>query len=370
LLKLLTAEIFEMTSSNLQKPKRIIPIVLCGGSGSRLWPLSLWNMPKQFLRILGQRSLIESTLLRCRADVFDPRPIIVGSDSHGTILRQTIEDLGIEAEIILEPDRRDSCAAILAGVLVAAKRDPDAMIMVMAADHEIPDAIAFATAANLGAVAAAQGHLVTFGVKPQNPATGYGYILAGAALNATAVFKVARFVEKPNLETAQKYLDEGYVWNSGNFMFSASSVLEEAAQLAPDVLSAAKLAVNAAKFQDNAVLLNRDAFSKAPRISFDYAIMEKTGRAAVLPVGYRWSDIGSWDAVADMSPADEKGNVAVGKVELSNARNVFVHSQALQTIVIGCDDISVITTPEAVLVVRKGQSEKIKSVLETLAAKQ
>lgn len=355
-----------MTEISAPMSKGIIPLILCGGSGSRLWPLSRWNKPKQFLRLTSQHSLLESTLLRCRADVFAARPIIVGSQSHAKTISDAIHNLGIDAEIVLEPERRDSCAAIVAGVLVAAKRDPDALVMMMAADHDIPDAAAFANAASQAASAAAQGHIVTFGVKPLNPATGYGYILPGMAIPSTSVFSVSRFVEKPDIETAKHYMKHGYLWNSGNFMFLAKALLEDVSVLAPLIFAAISKAVAEATLQAGCVLLNKQAFAAAPRISFDYAVMEKTKRAAVLPVGYAWSDIGTWDAVASMSPKDAAGNYATGEVTIENSRNVYVNAQGVRTVVLGCNDISVITTPDAVLVVGKGHSEDIKRLLDAL----
>jgi mannose-1-phosphate guanylyltransferase/mannose-6-phosphate isomerase len=358
-----------MTTATTAAPKKcIIPLILCGGSGTRLWPLSRWNKPKQFLRLLGQHSLLETTLLRCRNDIFDDEPIIVGAEAHGHMLRETVADLGIQADIILEPDRRDSCAAIVAGVLAAAQRDADALVMMMAADHDIPDIAAFSAAANQAARAAEHGHIVTFGVKPLNPATGYGYILAGAQVPGSTVRKVERFVEKPNLETAKHYLEAGYLWNSGNFMFSASALLDDAARFVPQILTAVKDAVQGASQTANGLLLDKALFSTAPRISFDYAIMEKTARAAVLPVGYAWSDIGSWDAVAEMLPKNADKNVVIGQGKIEQSENVFVHSEDVMTVVLGCKDISVIATPEALLVVGKGQSESIKTVLDNLKA--
>jgi mannose-1-phosphate guanylyltransferase / mannose-6-phosphate isomerase len=347
---------------------KIIPLILCGGSGTRLWPLSRWDKPKQFLRLNGRHSLLESTLLRCQSDIFDTRPIIVGAQAHGTILHQTIRDIGVDGEIVLEPDRRDSCAAIVAGVLVATQRNPDALVMIMAADHEIPDAAAFARAAKTASAAAARGHVVTFGVKPLSPATGYGYILAGSSLTDSPVCHIKRFVEKPNLDTARHYVESGYLWNSGNFMFSAKALLEDVARLAPDIYAATSEAVAKASHVDEGLLLDKEAFAKSPRVSFDYAVMEKSSHAAVLPVGYAWSDIGSWDAVAEMSPKNADGNVSIGNVAIENSQNVFAHSEGVTTVVLGCNDISVIATPDAVLVVRKGQSENIKGVLDKLRA--
>jgi mannose-1-phosphate guanylyltransferase len=205
----------------------------------RLWPLSRWNKPKQFLRLSGEQSLMEATLLRCQNEVFDPsRPIIVGPQGHGVFLKQTIDDIVIKADIVLESDRRDSCAAIVAGMLVGARRNPDALIMVMAADHTITDATAFAAATFEAAVAAREGDLVTFGVKLRHPAIGYGYILPGPTLAQSAVCNVSRFVEKPELQTAEYYVKNGYLWNSGTFLFSIKSGCEEISALAPEIYAA------------------------------------------------------------------------------------------------------------------------------------
>jgi mannose-1-phosphate guanylyltransferase / mannose-6-phosphate isomerase len=344
--------------------KKIIPLILCGGSGTRLWPLSRWNKPKQFMRLYGQHSLLEQTLIRCKDIIFDARPIIVGAQAHAPMLKQATKDVGIDAEIILEPERRESCAAIVAGVLVAAKRGPKALVMMMTADHDIPDSQAFAQAAEAATSAAEQGHIVTFGIKPLKPATGYGYILPGGKIPDSAACYVQRFVEKPDRETAKYYLEHGYLWNSGNFMLSIRHLLQEISELAPDVLNATTEAVAKAEMKRDGLLLDKDAFFKSPRISFDYAIMEKTTRAAVLPVDYAWNDIGSWDAVAEISPEDGDGNSSSGIAHIKNSRNVYVRSEGVTTVVVGCEDISVITTPEAVLVVRKGMSENIKLVVD------
>jgi mannose-1-phosphate guanylyltransferase / mannose-6-phosphate isomerase len=355
-----------MVKSNTPLPQRIIPLVLCGGSGTRLWPLSRWYKPKQFLRILGKRSMIESTLLRCQKNVFDPRPIIVCGREHEKLLKDTIADLGIDADVILEPERRDSCAAVVAGAFVAVRRDLNALVMVIAADHDIPDSDAFAAAAKTAAQTAARGQIVSFGIKPTRPDTGYGYILPSLARDDFSVRKILDFVEKPNKEKAEQYISEGYLWNSGNFLVSANSLLEESAQLAPKTHAAVSRAVVLADQLDTGLLLNADAFAQAPLISFDHAIMEKSPHSVVLPVGYAWSDVGSWDGVAVLAPKNADGNSSIGQVVVEASHNVFVHSENMLTMVIGCSDISVISTPDAVLIVQKGQSEKIKSLIDLM----
>jgi mannose-1-phosphate guanylyltransferase / mannose-6-phosphate isomerase len=201
-------------------------------------------------------------------------------------------------------------------------------------------------------------------VKPLSPATGYGYILPGAALANSPVCKIQRFVEKPNLNTAKNYVENGYLWNSGNFMFSAKALIDDVARLAPDVYSATLEAVAKARRQDEGLLLDREAFAKSPRVSFDYAVMEKTAKACVLPVSYSWSDIGSWDAVSDHLAKDENENAIVGHGSILRSTNVTVHSENVHTAVIGCDDLVVVATRDAVLVAKRGQSELVKDAVK------
>jgi mannose-1-phosphate guanylyltransferase / mannose-6-phosphate isomerase len=340
----------------------IIPVILSGGSGTRLWPLSTEARPKQFLSFVGQRSLIEETLTRCEGTGFDPRPIIIGASAHRFLLAEAAQHCGIKADILLEPARRDSCAAIVAGALQAVSRNPDALVLVLAADHMIPDHAAFRQAAVTAATAAAAGKIVTFGVVPTSPATGYGYILPGADSQFKGCFALSQFVEKPNLATAERYLKEGYLWNSGNFLFKAATFLAEATEFVPEVYDAVKQSLTDSVRDEDFIRIEETAFSRSPRISVDFAIMEKTKKAEVFPVDYAWSDIGSWDSVAAMATTDDSGNAIIGRGHAEDGRNIYIHSQGKLTTVVGVNDITVITTDDAVLVIGRGHSEKVKAL--------
>ena len=312
--------------------------------------------------------MIQQTLLRCQGAGFDGRPIFVGADQHRFVLAEAAQGLGVVADIILEPMRRDSCAAIVAGALQAMTRDEEAIILVLAADHHVPDRAAFAAAVTEGVPAAQAGLLVTFGIKPRSPATGYGYILPGDAVLGS-VKRLQTFVEKPDVETAERYIAGGYLWNSGNFLFKAKSFIAEAKLLAPGLVAAVEAALKDAERDRDFLRLDATSFAASPQISVDFAIMEKTAKAAVLPVDYEWSDIGSWDAVAASLAADANGNAIVGDGVIEASRNVMVHSDGMLTTVLGCDDIVVVTTKDAVLVAKRGKTEMVKTLVDQLNAK-
>jgi mannose-1-phosphate guanylyltransferase / mannose-6-phosphate isomerase len=346
---------------------KVIPVILSGGSGTRLWPLSRSAKPKQFLSFDGGPTMIQQTLLRCQGAGFDGRLIFVGADQHRFVLAEAAQGLGVQADIVLEPMRRDSCAAIVAGALQAMARDEEAVILVLAADHHVPDAAAFAACVAEAVPAAEAGLLVTFGIKPRSPATGYGYIMPGEVV-AGGVKRLQKFVEKPDHATAVRYIADGYLWNSGNFLYKAKSFIAEAKVLVPDVVAAVAASLTAAERDLDFIRLNAEAFARSPQIAVDFAIMEKTARAAVLPVSYEWNDIGSWDAVAGSLPADANGNAIVGDGVVEASRNVFVHSEGMLTTVLGCDDIVVVTTRDAVLVAKRGATEKVKGLVDQLKA--
>lgn len=343
---------------------RVVPIILSGGSGTRLWPVSRATRPKQFLAIESERTLFQQTLMRCGRPVFEDRPIIVGSNHHRFLIAESLAEIGVAADILLEPVARNSCAAIAAGCLQAVQRDPDAIVLALAADHHIPDTTAFAAAVETGIDDAADGFLIAFGVRPDRPATGYGYICPGKPLKAAR--RVEAFVEKPDAKTAKRYLEEGYLWNSGNFLFRASAFLEELARLQPAILSAVKDAFLAAATDLDFVRLDVENFASAPSISVDYAVMEKTARAAVLAVEYQWSDIGSWDAVAGLIKTDDSGNGIIGSAEIVGGRNNLVHSPHILTTVVGISDAVIVTTRDAVLVADKAHVEDVKVLVERL----
>jgi mannose-1-phosphate guanylyltransferase / mannose-6-phosphate isomerase len=349
---------------------RIIPVILSGGAGTRLWPLSQPVRPKQFLDFGFGASLFAMTLRRCTAALFDPRPIVVASDQHKALVQDTLAQEGCQADILLEPMRRDSCAAVVSGALTAFARDPECLVLVVAADHHIPDAEAFRESVVDAADAAQAGWIVTFGITPTEPATGYGYISASRQVVGNTAHKIDLFKEKPNRETAADYVRQGFLWNSGNFLFRAKDFLTQAETLIPSVVHAMRSALEKGKRSDNTLVLDATSFAAAPRISIDFAVMEKTQRAAVAPATYLWSDIGSWDAVAktagDMRSALAQDSVAVGNSFTHASSNCFVTSNAQLTTVLGCDDLVVVVTKDAVLVTKKGQSDAMKPMLEQL----
>jgi mannose-1-phosphate guanylyltransferase/mannose-6-phosphate isomerase len=348
------------------KLPHIIPVILSGGSGTRLWPLSRNAKPKQFLSFGGGPTLIQQTAQRCQGEGFDPRPIFVAAEAHRFMVAEAAAEIDIQADIMLEPMRRDSCAAIVAGALQATARNKDALILVLAADHHIPDIAEFQKAVRSAAPAANDGWLVTFGIKPKSPHTGYGYILPGEATGAGPVARVARFVEKPNLKTAESYVTQGYLWNSGNFLFKASVFLDETRKLAPGIVEAVDASLQHAQADLSFLRLTGEDFAKSPQISVDFAVMEKTARAAVLPVDYAWSDIGSWDAVAKSGVADRDGNVVVGRGVAEASHNVMIHSEGKLTTVLGLDNVVVVSTRDAILVAAKSATEKVKDLVAHL----
>lgn len=346
---------------------KIIPVILCGGAGTRLWPASRDSYPKQFLSFGGKRSLFQETLARVGGDGFD-RPIIVSGNDYRFLVAEQAHAIGVKPDIVLEPLRRDSCAAIAAAAAVARKRDPHALMLVLAADHVIPDVDGFNQHVMIGRVAADAGRIVTFGIRPTFPATGYGYIRPGTALaGAPGVHELAEFREKPGLDTARRYLADGYLWNSGNFMFRASVFLDELETLAPDIHGPALLAVSEARADLDFLRLDTAAFAAARSQSVDYAVMEKTRLSAVVPSSFSWSDIGSWGAIADMASPDENGNSSHGDAMFENAHGCYIYSPETLTSVVGLENVVVVTTRDAVLVADKSKSEEVKALVGRLA---
>jgi mannose-1-phosphate guanylyltransferase/mannose-6-phosphate isomerase len=348
------------------KQPLIIPIILSGGAGSRLWPLSRAARPKQFLKFGSEYTLFQNTVLRCKGAIFDPRPIVVSGESQRFLVAEDLLEIGSAADIVLEPMRRDSCAAIAAGCLVALKRSPDAMVLVLSADHIISDQHEFDAAVAAASIDAAAGFLTTFGVRPYAPATGFGYIKLGKQLRGDGAFEIEKFVEKPDLETAAKYVSEGYLWNSGNFLFRAVSFIEELKRYAPLVFSAMELALEKAQRDSDFIRLDETEFARSQQISVDYAVLEKTERAAVFPVHYNWNDIGSWDAVFDTLTKDASGNAIAGEGYVLGGSNNLVESHARFTALVGVDDLIVVTVDDAVLVTKRGKAEMLKALIATL----
>jgi mannose-1-phosphate guanylyltransferase / mannose-6-phosphate isomerase len=347
----------------------IIPVILSGGAGVRLWPLSRAAKPKQFLQIVGNHSLIQQTVMRCSGSEFDQNPIIVSGESQRFLVAEDLRSINVHGEIVLEPMRRDSCAAVAAGCLVALKRSPDAMVLVLAADHLIVEKEKFVSAVLEARVDAEKGYLTTFGIRPNQPATGYGYISPGSRLRVGGSFLINKFVEKPDQKTAETYISEGYLWNSGNFLFRAAAFIGELKLHSPAVFAAVDQSVRKATKDSDYLRLEPDAFSRSPQISVDYAVMEKTEKAAVYAVNYQWNDIGTWDAVHDILGKDERGNSKQGRAVVVDGQNNLAYSSGPLTTLVGVEDLIVVTTADAVFVGRRGDSEKLKKLVAELKAR-
>jgi mannose-1-phosphate guanylyltransferase/mannose-6-phosphate isomerase len=346
-------------------PSPIIPILLAGGAGTRLWPVSRDALPKQFLPLIGERSTYQETLLRVADPMFASPIVITGPNFHFFARRQA-EEIGVKATVAIEPLRRDSGPAIAAATALALARDPDAVVLALAADHIILDPEAFRATCMKGRAAAEAGKIVTFGIKPTEPKTSYGYILPGQPVGDTGVRTVERFVEKPDAATAARYVHDGYLWNSGNFLFRADVLLAEIRRLEPEMGQAIDDAVARATTDLGFLRLDPDAFASSPQKSIDYAVMEKTDRAAVVEGSFRWSDIGSWDALFDITPRDADGNVLQGPVVSMDTTDCVVHSDGRLTTLIGVTDLVVVTTSDAVMVVPRARSQDVRELVAKL----
>jgi len=328
-------------------------------------------LPKQFLPLIGDKSTYQETLLRVRDAMFAPPIVITGPNFHFFARRQA-EEIGVDATIVIEPMRRDSGPAIAAATMVASRRDPKAVVLALAADHIIPDVDAFRATCQAGRVAAEAGRIVTFGIKPTEPKTSYGYILPGEMIGE-GVFAVKSFVEKPDAATAARYVREGYLWNSGNFLFRAAVLLSELKRLEPEMAASVDAAVATASNDLGFVRLESGAFSRATQKSIDYAVMERTDLAAVALGDFLWSDIGSWDALYDIAPPDSKsrdaaGNVLQGSVVTMDAKGCVVHSNDRLTAVVGVNDLVVVSTSDAVMVIPRARAQEVRELVDKLKA--
>lgn len=348
-------------------PPLITPVIICGGSGTRLWPLSRESQPKQFIPLIGGLSTFRQVLQRVNDPGLFGRVMVVTNAEFRFTVADQIRMSGIEADILLEPTGRDSGPAIAVAAEFASRRDPAAILLVLAADHVVRDTAGFRSACRDAIGSAFAGGIVTFGVRPHAPVTNYGYIKPAAPLSNSNVLAVDRFVEKPDLETAKRYVKDGYLWNSGNFMFRADVMLEELSKFEPEMRSVARATIDAVVSDLDFLRLPEAVFSTSPKKSIDFAVMERTSRTAVLPVDFGWSDIGSWGALWDELDHDGLGNSVDGPTVLIDTRNSLVWSdETILTSVIGLDDIVVVSTPDSVLVVPKHQSEKVKDLVNAL----
>jgi mannose-1-phosphate guanylyltransferase/mannose-6-phosphate isomerase len=344
---------------------RIIPLIMCGGAGTRLWPASREVHPKQFLPLFGTRSTFQDTILRVSDVTLFERPIVITNKAYRFMVLEQLAEIGIEADVLLEPMRRDSGPAIAAGAAFAQTRDNAAIVLALAADHVVRDTAAFVAACGRGLAAAEAGHIVTFGVAPERTATEYGYISPGELISGE-VRSVAKFVEKPDPATAAEYIKAGYLWNSGNFMFRASVLLDEYRKLDAESVQAVTASVVKAGRDLGFVTLDSDAFASAKAISIDYAMMEKTLHAAVIPVACGWSDVGSWHAVWELSGKDSHGNAAQGKAVFEDSRNCNVSTDKALVALEGVDDLVVVATQDAVLVSRQKDANGLKRLVAKL----
>lgn len=347
---------------------RIIPVILSGGSGTRLWPVSRKSFPKQFWPLTSQHSMLAETALRAAGTRFTP-PIVVTNQDHRFVVAEQLRDAGIQgAQIVLEPVGRNSAPAITAAALLAVEANPDAVLWIMAADASINDSAALDAAINTAAKAAQAGYVVTFGMQPTAPETGYGYIAQGAAMDGLpGVFHLNRFIEKPDAATAAGLLAEGgNLWNSGMFMFRAEVLLSEMERLAPQLLETVRAAMLTRTTDLDFIRLGAEAFAAAPDISIDYALAEKTDKAVVVPAAIGWSDVGSWSALADIAPKDADGNFALGDVVLENVHASYARSDGIMTALLGVRDLVVVTTQDAVLVAHKNEAQNVKKIVDRL----
>jgi len=348
----------------------IIPVILSGGSGTRLWPVSRESFPKQLWPLISEHTLLQETALRARGDRFAP-PIIVCNQEHRFLIAEQLRAAGVAApRILLEPVGRNSAPAIAAAAVLVAEDDPDAVLWLLAADHAIADTAALHKNLAVATQAARTGRIVTFGMRPTAPETGYGYIAIGAALDdAPGAYTVERFIEKPDAAQAARLATDGrHLWNSGMFVFTARAMLEELQAHAPDVLTAVRRAVAERQTDLDFIRLGVQAFTASPSISIDYAVAERTSRAAVVPADIGWSDVGSWGALWELGRKDASGNVAVGDVLLEGARNCYVRSDGMLATVVGLEDAVVVVTEDAVLAMHRDRAQDVKTVVDRLKA--
>ncbi|WP_193162436.1 mannose-1-phosphate guanylyltransferase/mannose-6-phosphate isomerase [Enterobacter ludwigii] len=344
----------------------LLPVVMAGGSGTRLWPLSRTLYPKQFLSLNCDLTMLQSTLRRLQHIEHYPA-LIICNEAHRFIVAEQMRKEGLKhSGILLEPVGRNTAPAVALAALQAIKSGEDPILLILAADHEIQDEERFIQAVLNASNFAEQGKLVTFGIVPSTPETGYGYIKTGEKLNEYG-YAVSAFVEKPELETAQQYLqDGGYLWNSGMFMFKASMFLKELKNFRPDILSTCEKSLLNAKEDLDFIRLDSDAFNTCPEDSIDYAVMEKTSEAVVVPLDAQWSDVGSWSALWDISQKDPHGNATRGDVLLEDVTDSYIYSQHRLVGAVGIKDLVIVETKDAVLVANKDNVQKVKNIVAQL----
>jgi mannose-1-phosphate guanylyltransferase/mannose-1-phosphate guanylyltransferase/mannose-6-phosphate isomerase len=349
-------------------PPQILPVILSGGTGTRLWPLSRESFPKQFWPLASDKTMLAETAARGSGAGFLP-PMVVCNEAHRFLVAEQLRDRG--ASIVLEPVGRNSAPAMAVAALLAEESAQGAVLWFMPADSAIDDVAALQTALVKAAAAAQAGAIVTFGMRPTAPETGYGYIEAGNELPGSAgVQRVARFVEKPDAGRAAEFVKTGrHLWNSGMFVATAATMLAELEAHAPEVLKNVRAAVAGATRDGDFIRLEAAAFTATPSVSIDYAVMERTQKAAVVPASIGWSDIGSWAALWEIQPKDVAGNATLGPVELVNAKNCYIRSEGIMTGVIGLEDAVVVVTDDAVLAMHRDHAQDVKKLVDQLKAR-
>lgn len=348
----------------------IHPVILCGGSGTRLWPMSRGGYPKQYLKLTGENTLVQQTALRLRGIADVAAPIVITNAEQRFLVAEQLRSVDVTpSSIVLEPAGRNTAPAVAVGALLALKKTAEALLLVLPSDHVILDDSVFGKLAMIAAGIAKDSYLVTFGIEPTEPHTGYGYIRRGKDLVAEdGAYLVERFVEKPDAATARCFLEEGgYYWNSGMFMLKASTYLEELRCHEPEILRQAELAVEAGKRDADFLRLDPEAFSASPNVSIDYAVMEKTERAAVVTAaGLGWNDIGSWTALADIAAPDDSGNAFFGDVLSEDVSNTYVRAEHRMVAAVGVKDLVIVETADAILISHRDKAQDVKKIVEQL----
>ncbi|HRD78076.1 MAG TPA: mannose-1-phosphate guanylyltransferase/mannose-6-phosphate isomerase [Hyphomicrobiaceae bacterium] len=350
----------------------IHPVILSGGSGTRLWPLSRSMYPKQFIRFFNghEPTFLGKTLARLGSDDGFQPPILLGNNDHRFLIKEEVERSGVVTKAIyLEPVGRNTAAAIAVAALSAIRENPAAIIAVMPSDHVIQDEVRFTEAVRRAAKVAATGRLVLFGIKPTEPHTGYGYIRQGKSIEgfSGAAYDVDAFFEKPDASTARTYLEAGtYYWNSGIFVLHARTFIDELSRLEPRIFEAARAALGRAQEDLGFMRLDKAAFAQSPNISVDYAVMEKTHAAAMLPLDVGWSDVGSWQSLWDIAPHDKSGNYVHGDAVLEDSRDCYIHTERGLVSTIGVKDLVIVDTPDALLVADKARSQDVSRIVARL----